>query len=173
MTHSFTFELGAAEHARASRLVNLRRPVVKAMIGVSAVVALVGTGVFASGHVWVVEDRWLFLLLAWCIPVSVLLGLIIGPRVQARSMRRQNRAATGPHTYTLTDTGLEMSSTGTTTSLQWENVVEVFESQEFVLFYVAKTWAQLLPKRVIPQESLPSLRTDLVRWVGERAHVLA
>jgi hypothetical protein len=86
-------------------------------------------------------------------------------------MRRSNRGAAGPHVYTLTDTGLEMSAPGITVTLKWENVVEVFESRDFLLFYFAASWAQLLPTRVVPQESFPSLRTALAQWLGAKAHL--
>lgn len=173
MSFAFEFDLPADEHARASRLLNLRRPVTKMMIGGSVVIALIATAAFARGIAWNGYDSQFLLALGWCLPVSVVAGLIVGPRAQVRALRQKNRGAGGPHVYTLNDKGLEMAAPGATTTLTWDNVVEVFESREFILFYFAATWAQVLPKRAVQRDLMPSLRTALRQWVGARAHVLA
>jgi hypothetical protein len=171
---SFVFEFGlpADEHARASRLINLRRPVMKMMIGGSVVIALIATAAFARAIAWNGYDPPFLLALGWCLPVGVVVGLIVGPLVQVRALRRKNRGAGGPHVYTLNDAGLQMSAPGATATLTWDNIVEVFESREFILFYFAATWAQVLPKRAVRQDLLPSLRTALEHWVGAKAHVI-
>ena len=173
MSFTFEFELTADEQTRASRAVILRRPVTKGMLVASALIAPLATVAFASGLLERLGDPWFLLLLGWCLPVGAVAGILMGPRSQVKALRRRNRAAAGPHVYRLAGSGLEASSTGTTTTLQWENVVEVFESREFLLFYVSTAWAYLLPKRVVPPESLSGLRTALGQWVGDRAHLAA
>ena len=164
---TFHFELATDEQVRASRLINLRRPVIKSMLAGSVALGLAATGAFVTGVAWPFQDAS-NLVLAWCIPVGVLAGLFLGPQVQVQALRRRNRTAAGAHVFSLTDAGLNMSSLGASATLQWENVVEVFESREFILFYFASSFAQVLPKRVVPQESLPSLRAALAHWVGKR-----
>lgn len=172
MSFVFEFELPSGEHVRASRLISLRRPVTKVMVTASVVAAFMGTAAFATEQSFGAYDPTFLLALGWCFPISVGAGLFIGPPVQVRALRQNNRAAAGPHVYKLTDAGLEMSSPGATATLTWANVVKVVESREFFLFYFAKSWAQVLPKRVVPQESLPSLRTALTQWVGSKARLM-
>jgi hypothetical protein len=54
--------------------------------------------------------------------------------------------------------------------LEWQNIAEICESKEQLLFYVSKGFAAILPKRVVPSEELAVLRQQLRHWVGERAH---
>ena len=173
MNFVFEFELPADEQVRASRLISLRRPITMVMAAASVLAALLGTVAFATDQAWGAYDPQFLLALGWCFPMSVVAGLFIGPPVQVRALRKNNRAAAGPHVYRLTDSGLAMSSTGATASLTWDNVVRVVESREFILFYFAKSWAQLLPKRVVSPELLPTLRSALTQWVGARARLMS
>src|SRR5678815_5840086 len=111
----------------------------KVMIAVSVATALIATAAFAQGVAWNGYDPPFLLALGWCLPVGVIAGLIIGPQAQVRALRQKNRGAAGRHVFTLNDAGLEMSAPGATATLTWDNVVEVFESQEFILFSVSYT----------------------------------
>jgi len=116
----------------------------------------------------------------WTLVHSVVTAGLIGglaagyfsPYWIVRSLRKGNRAAAGPHTYTFADHGLDARSPGTTTSLQWANIVEAYETKEFLLFFVSPAWAVLLPKRVVPETDVPGFKAALQRWLGEKARLL-
>jgi hypothetical protein len=57
-------------------------------------------------------------------------------------------------------------------SVEWANIAEAYETREFILFYMSKGLALLLPKRVVPAEDLVRLRSELRVWLGERGNVL-
>jgi|688.fasta_scaffold802347_1 hypothetical protein len=167
----FEFESARREHVRASRVISLRRPIIRTLLAMSVLAALAATLAFLMGPTWIGRVPSFLLGLGWFLPVGVLAGLIIGPEVQVSALRRRNLAAAGPQVYKLTDSGLEACSTGVTTTLKWDNIVEVVETREFFLFYFAASWALFLPKRVVPQESLPLLRMSLAQRVGARARL--
>jgi hypothetical protein len=64
-----------------------------------------------------------------------------------------------------------MASVGAEAGLEWANVTEVFESRRFFLFYFSASWANILPKRVVPTGELTALREHIARWVSGRARL--
>jgi hypothetical protein len=95
----------------------------------------------------------------------------MSPRWMVANLRKNNRAAGGPHTWKFSSLGLEASAPGTTTTFEWANVAEAYEANEFLFLYISKGFAAFLPKRVVRPEELPSLRTALRGWLGEKAHL--
>lgn len=173
MSFTFEFEVAEDEHVRASRAVAFRRPATKGVLAFLVAAAVVVSALFAGGVLGALQDCWLILLTAWAALVGGIAGSYAAPKSVVQNLRKNNRAAAGPHVYNLTDAGLEMRSPGAATSLQWANIPEVYETREFLLFYFSAGWAQLLPKRVVPADALVSLRAALVEWVGPRARLLA
>jgi hypothetical protein len=64
-----------------------------------------------------------------------------------------------------------MASVGAEAGLEWANVTEVFESRRFFLFYFSASWANILPKRVVPAGELTALREHIAGWVSGRARL--
>ena len=172
VSFSFEYQLDQPEQVRASRVLHHREWSTRAMYGIFVVLFLIAVGLY-------VRDPWLA-------QTGAVLGLItivaaapcgavavyMSPYWMVRSLRKNNRAAAGPHRYSLHDRGLDISSPGTTATIEWANIVKVHETREFLLLYVSARWATLMPKRVVSAEELPRLRAALHGWVGERARLL-
>jgi YcxB-like protein len=173
MTHSgatfaFEYELGQAEQVRATRLMYHRRRDTRLtyafLIGCLSLVAGFHAFLRAQGRE------------GWKTGVAIVTAAVAGgiaasyfsPYWMVKNIRKNNRAATGPHTYRLSDSGLQTTSPGIATSVEWSNVAEAYESREFILFYVSKGLALLLPKRVVPDQELVRLRLALQSWLGQR-----
>jgi len=168
LNYTFEFELDEGEQVRASRVVAFRRRAMKATLAVFAAIAILATLAFVSGLI----ESVFVLVLGWGCLVGGLAGAYAAPKSAVKSLRKNNRAVAGPHTYVITPDGLDMRSLGATSTLQWANVFEVYESREFLFFYFAAQWAQVLPKRVIPAETLVPLRSAIQGWAGARAHLV-
>lgn len=169
MTYTYEFDLSQTEQVRASQVVFNRRWSTRfSYVGLILVMLLVGIwGLSAT------DGR------AWPVILPTVIGGIAGgvgaiymsPYWAVRGLRRKNRAAASRHVYQLESTGITATALGATGTISWLNVVEAYETREFLLFYVSIAWAWLLPKRVVPDGELANLRSSLRSWLGERAHV--
>jgi hypothetical protein len=170
-TFTFQFDLDEAEQVRGSRAVLLRNRTFLITLGVLMLLPVAATVIFLlellaqSVDLSVVIAAWI------AVPLVGALNIYNVPRQVTKGVRKNNRAAMGPHTYTLTASGLAATSTGASANIEWANIHAIRESREFFLFYFASNWAHLLPKRVVGDEALPSLRSALRSWAGERAHL--
>lgn len=171
VSFTFDFHLDQPEQVRATRILYHRRWSTRATYAIFLLLSLIGPGLY-------VRD----LLLGrpgWFLGLGIIVtaagggaaAAYMSPYWMVRALRKNNRAAAGPHKYTLHDRGLETISPGATATIEWTNIVEVYETREFLLLYLANAWATLLPKRIVPAEELPRLRIALRAWVGERAHL--
>jgi hypothetical protein len=122
----------------------------------------------ASVFDWRGEDSSMALLAFIPLPIGATF-VYFSAYLAAWNLRRQNRAAEGPHTYSFSDAGLTCISPGVKSSLEWTNIAKVAESPEGLFFYISKTAATYLPKHSLREDELVRLRTDLRRWVGDRA----
>lgn len=172
MDYTLEYSIDQPEQVRASRIMYHRRWSVRVVYGIFVlfilVAAVLGGRSYAAGQERLSAGFVLVIVMA----VVGITGMYWSPYWQIRSLRRKNRGAAGPHTYKLHDGGVGMESPGATSTVEWANVNEVFESVEFFFLYMSEGWATLLPKRAIPTEDLPRLRTALRTWVGDRAHLL-
>jgi hypothetical protein len=171
-TFAFEYELGQAEQVRATRLMYHRRRDTRL------------TYAFLLGSLILVVAFHAFLRAqgreGWSTGVAIVVAAVAGgiaasylsPYWMVKNIRRNNRAATGPHAYRLSDAGIQTTSPGTTTSVEWSNVAEAYESREFMFFYVSKGMALMLPKRVVPAQDLVGLRRSLQSWLGPRSNVV-
>lgn len=169
VTFSYEFELGQPEQVRASRVVFNRRTSAR-LSYVVLVLAMLLLGIW--GHL-ASRGRG-----SAVIVLTVLAGTLGGaaaiymsPYWVVRGLRRKNRASDSVHKYELASSGISATSLGASSTISWPNVVEIYETSEFLFFYVSSAWAWLLPKRVVPAADLPRLRESLCEWVGERAHL--
>ena len=166
---TFEYELGQAEQVRASRVMAHRQLGTRLFYAflLSCVLAAVGLHLYAR-----VQGRvaWpLGIPLTMAIALAGLATAYFSPFLSVRNLRKNNRAADGPHVYSFNDTGLDITSPGIRALIEWQNVAEVYESREFLLLYVSKAQAAVLPKRVVPD--LQGLRDALRLWAGEHAHL--
>ena len=170
MALTFEFKLDPAETVRASRVVARRRPFGR--IEPYTVPAFVAFGLFfvAVGVPW--QSLWLL----WAVVVGLLLLQFIMPIVQRRQLRRlydETPSLRSPQTYEFTDTGIVTSGGATSTTVGWDSLVEVIETDEFFLFYHTKRTAFYLPKRVVTEEEQRAALRQLLRThLGDRARGL-
>jgi hypothetical protein len=160
-----TFELPWAEQVRASRVLThgLRSTwLAYGLFGFMSLAALV---------VWVAAGPSFPLHLALLGvggPLFVMAIIYLSPSFAVWETRRQMPTHQGPHTWTLSRTGLAIASPHTTRSLEWCLVMEVRQVREFWLFRITKGAAYVLPRRVLDEPTEASLRTHLQDWVGAR-----
>ncbi len=169
MTFRFEFLLDEREQVRASRVMHHRRWSTRIAYGSLALLGLVGVPVYLEA---VASGRNVPSIV---VPIGLagLAGafgvLYMGPHTSVRALRKSNRAAGGPHVYTFDDIGLHIVSPGAQTSIDWANFIETHETKDFILFYYAKSWAALLPKRVLASGELEAFRLAIRGWLGTRA----
>jgi YcxB-like protein len=166
---TFEFEIGQAEQVRAARVMLFRQRSTKVLYAFLFLCLLI----FVVAEIlarFAGRERW-----PWGIPLLLLvasIAAIVGyysPIETIKNIRKSNRAAAGPHVFTLTDGGVEAVSPGARGTIEWPNFAEIYESKESFLLYFSKGQAVLLPKRAVPD--VPSLRRAFRRWVGERARL--
>jgi hypothetical protein len=169
----FEFELGQPEQDRACRVIYHRRWSTRAVYGFF-VLLIVGALRLHTGDVAVGNQGWALGVGAVAAIAAVgTVGSYTSPYWMVRNLRKRNRAAEGAQRYRLYTVGIEASSPAATTSIEWACVTEVYETGRFLLFYLAKGLAVVLPKRVVPSHELRNLRSAIRDRVSERAHLLA
>jgi hypothetical protein len=173
VTFTFEFTVETAEQVRASRIMYHRQRSTRVtyafFVALPALVLVFQAVSLSSGR----AGWWPGVLIVLVTCAAAIVATYLSPRWTVASLRKNNRAAGGPHTYKLSSLGLEASAPGTTTTFEWANVAECYESNEFLFLYISKGFAALLPRRVVKPEDLPSLRVALREWLGEKAHLLA
>ena len=175
MPFTFEFESDEAESVRASRAVTHRMRSVRISYVVFASFFVIGLAGLVSVLIMIRRgDDVGAPFIPFLLVIAGLVGalsLYRAPRVTIRNLRKNNRAALGPHMYVFGGSGFTTKSTGASSTFEWANVPEALETREFILFYISKTWAVMLPKRVVKPEELPAFRAAVRGWVGERAHL--
>ncbi len=152
---------------------SFRRRGTRIVLALVAVLAVAVTILQLAGLLAHRRDTWLVCLMTWVAAIGSILGIHANAHSAVKGLRAGNRGAAGPIRYQLTDAGFTARSLGAETSAEWENIIEVYESREFFLFYFSAAWAQMLPVRVVPEESRAAFRDALRLWVDARAHLLA
>lgn len=71
----------------------------------------------------------------------------------------------GPYSWTLTTDSCSLSGPHGSGRVQWSGIVRARETPAFVLLYVGRNVAHFLPKRVLSQADLSTIR-ELLRRVG-------
>lgn len=164
---SFQFELGQAEHVRATRIIYNRRWSTRALYVVLLIFTVVLALLWLSGAG--TDDPLTFT--GSCGLVGAATAAYLGPFFAVRGIRKKSRSAAGPYVYLVGETGIDVQAPGVSLSILWANVVEVYETSAFLLFYVSTASAMLLPKRIVRDDELPSLKAALGKWVGEKVRL--
>jgi hypothetical protein len=104
-------------------------------------------------------------------------GVVMGastwfaPYQMVRTLTKGIAEANGPHTWSLSPDGIEIRSPTAALTLQWLAVRQIWEDSEFLYFYTAESFAQLLPKAALSPEDLACLRVALNSWLGSDATI--
>jgi hypothetical protein len=173
MDFSFHFQLEQSEQVKACRIMYHRRWSTRAVYGMFGILLVLVSALYVR-DLWRRGEGWTVGVVV--VGLACLAGVTaayVSPYFMVRNLRKNNRAAAGPHTYQLSATGLNATAPGATTSIEWANVAEAYETRDFFFLYIAKGMAILLPKRAVTAAQLPSLRSSLRSWIAERAHLLA
>jgi hypothetical protein len=163
---TFAFEISQPEQIRACRVMHRRTWGRTYLILVGGV--LVAVGVHFNEVIHGREGWWVGVVLAAVFSLGIGAAGYFSPYIVVRSLRERNRAASQPNVYRLSDAGLEATSLGTSTAVEWANVAEVYGAKESVVFYISAGWALTLPKRAVSTAQWPSLTTALQLWVHGR-----
>jgi hypothetical protein len=99
-----------------------------------------------------------FVPVAICGPIFLLIAWV-SPRYKARRMILREV------TWTLSDEGVHLASSVSTTDLRWEAFLKYRETRKEFLLFVQKGMAQFIPKRVLTTEQANDLRTLLASHV--------
>jgi hypothetical protein len=170
MPFSFQFELGQSEQVRATRIIYNRRWTTRAVYVFLFALALALIVLWATDNGY--DDEGLHLpLVGLCGLVGAVTAVWLSPFFAVRGIRKKNRSASGPFVYSLNETGVEAQAPGASSSVLWANVAEVYETSDFLLFYLSAAWAMVLPKRVFRDGELSAMRIALREWVGEKARL--
>ncbi len=168
------FQLGQAEQFRASRVMSHRRLSTRLayLCFLLLPVAMAGEKAYRGSLArrgWSSETGLVVISLFALLCCAL---VYVAPYFSVQTIRKKNRAASGPHRYVLDSTGVDASAPGVRTSIQWQNVIEAYESAEFLFLYVSANYAVLVPKRVVGSSDLAALRRAVREWVGDRAKLL-
>ena len=161
---SVTFDLPQAEQVRASRIVHHSNKLVRAAY-VACVIIIIGVLVVAGRQssegnpgAWSDAAPLIFLMLIWAAV------LYASPWITVRQWRKNMPIHQGPHLWRISATGLAIQSPHTGSSLEWPLIRRIEETEEFLLFFLTKTYASILPKRVLPHEIIVTLRERIAVW---------
>jgi len=172
VTFTFEFTIESAEQVRASRVMSHRlrstRVTYAFFLALPVLVLAFQAVNLSSGR----SGRWPGVLIVLVLSAAAIAATHLNPRWVVANLRKNNRAAGGPHTYKFSSAGFAASAPGATTTFEWANVAECYESSEFLFLYFSKGFAALLPRRVVKPDDLPRLRAALREWLGEKAHIL-
>src|ERR1051326_4108960 len=93
------------------------------------------------------------------------------PWFRARRVLREDPCAQDGVRHTIAPEAFFVRTSGVAVEVKWGHIVQVVETPEFLLFYFNKRGAYFTPKRVIPENDLPTLRASLLHLVGDRARL--
>jgi hypothetical protein len=171
----FTFDYDRAEFVRAQRMVakhgesRFMRRASLVLTGLAVAVAIVQVlaldGTRAASLGWLVP--WLLIGALW----FVLFRRFLGPAA-ARQYEKQHEDWKHPIGAALNEAEYEVTAFSGTTLRRWDAMPRVVETEEFLLFYIAKQFAMFLPKRVIPADDLPAVRRFVREKLGDRAELM-
>ena len=164
-----TFELTFGDQVRATRAISLRQA--GTWIGF-AIFPLLLVWLFWTDYQTMNRGRPVNWGLTTIGVVTVAIGasfVYFSPYLTVWSHRRGNKLIAGPHTYRFFDDRLSMNSPLAATDVTWPAIREVREDARFVFFFLSKTYAVVLPKRVLQSGELEELRTRLRGWCGATA----
>jgi hypothetical protein len=166
-----TFDLTFADQVRATRAVSLRQPG-----------TWIGFAIFPLLLVWLGWTDYQTLSrgrpVDWSLTTIGVVTVAFGaslvyfmPYLTVWSYRRGNKIIAGPHTYRFHADRLSMVSPLASTDVTWKAIREVRENDQFLFFFISKTYAAVLPKRAMVPTDLVDLRTKLTEWCGDTARL--
>jgi hypothetical protein len=172
MPSSLTYEflLDPAETVHAGQYIQRRQRFARLSWAIWPMLAILGILYLSSG-VQVEELR-----LLGVVALVVASGQILGPWIQRRRYRRlyaETPGLRGPQVYRFSSDGVVMGGSATATTLGWDAIIEVDESDDVFLFFFNKKCAYYLPKRVVGGATAESELRELLRMhLGTRAQRL-
>ena len=172
MDFTFEYSVDQREQVRASQIMYHRKWSTRAVYAFFLLLLLTGPGLYLR-DLALGRRGWLAgMAIIVTAAVAGAGASYLSPYWMIRSLRKNNRSAAGPHRYHLHPTGIDVTSPGASATLEWANIVEAYETPEFLFFYFSKSWATMLPKRVVSADELLHLRTALRGWLGDKARLL-
>ena len=174
----FEYHWNLAEHARLFRAVMRYRltgwlsraalPIIGAAFLLFVLVVPFLKAEANPVEVWIAAAPWLQILGLW-------FGLLRWglPYLNAWTFRRESHCARHPMRRIISVEGLRAECDTTSADFRWQGIQGVVETPEFFLFYVTRSCAVELPKRVIASEDdLQRVRGVLKEQFGPRARLL-
>jgi hypothetical protein len=106
---------------------------------------------------------WEYLALVWAI---VLVFVPIAQRVAVSRLYRTTPSLQQEQTHQFSELGFRTTNPLANTDFRWDAIVRMAETRDFFLFYVSKSIAIFLPKRVLQPGELHDLRALLKTQLG-------
>jgi hypothetical protein len=95
-----------------------------------------------------------------------MLAFLFTPLVTALtvwSVRRRNKLARGPFTFTLDSNGIHTRSTAFTQTIQWAGILKTRRSKTFLFIFVSPTRAISIPLKALREQGILEEVVSLVR----------
>lgn len=172
MSVSTTFDFDAAEHYRATRVVNSRssmRYVTWGFVALSPLMlawsVLPRLGEAPTGDLLVSALPWLLLPAFWLVVIPML------QRRGAHKLSTRDPSVRGPQTRIVDAEGYHSRGNGVSVDVPWHAMTRGVEVEQFFLFYYSKQFAYYLPKRVLAPADIVTVRALMRERLQDRAEV--
>jgi len=129
----------------------------------------VAMGTHTLGEAAAAGGLWVSVLACWGL---AFVGFPLLRYWNAQGVTRDNPALRGTCEFEFGPDGLVTRTGITESKLGWEAVLEVVETDKFLLFFFSRQCAYFLPKRAIPPDELPVLRGFLRQQASSATRLL-
>jgi hypothetical protein len=167
------FEFDPSEHYKASRIVTRFTAARWIGWGFAAFAAAFALYTVAQGWDEASPAALIIAVLPWLLLGAFWIGLIpLSQRWAARTIATKDASVRGPQERSVDAVGYHSRGNGVGLDVPWHAMVRGVETEAFFLFFYNKQCAYYLPKRAVPADDVPLVRSLMRAGLGERAQVL-